>query len=59
MIAGNDVALQAGRDTTLVASKITAGNEAYLYSGNAHVVGEVIKLALGERDGKLKLAVID
>ena len=35
------------------------GRVGYLYSGNAHVVGEVIKLALGERDGKLKLAVID
>lgn len=33
------------------------GRVGYLYSGNAHVAGEVIKLALGERDGKLKLAV--
>ncbi|WAH59582.1 filamentous hemagglutinin N-terminal domain-containing protein [Pseudomonas silvicola] len=32
--AGNDFTSGAGRDTTLVASKITAGHEAYLYSGD-------------------------
>ena len=35
------------------------GRVGYLYSGNEHVVGEVIRLGLGERDGKLKLAVVD
>jgi filamentous hemagglutinin len=33
LTAGGDFRSQAGRDTTLVASKISAGNEAYLYSG--------------------------
>ncbi|NNA46774.1 filamentous hemagglutinin N-terminal domain-containing protein [Pseudomonas lactis] len=32
LTAGRDFTSQAGRDTTLVASKISAGNEAYLYS---------------------------
>ncbi|WP_409316811.1 DUF637 domain-containing protein [Pseudomonas sp. KCJK9016] len=32
-IAGGDVKTNSGRDTTLVASKISAGNEAYLYAG--------------------------
>ncbi|WP_248844506.1 DUF637 domain-containing protein, partial [Pseudomonas poae] len=31
---GGDFVSQAGRDTTIVASKISAGNEAYLYSGD-------------------------
>ncbi|MFL1558331.1 filamentous hemagglutinin N-terminal domain-containing protein, partial [Pseudomonas sp. O11] len=34
LTAGGDFTSQAGRDTTLVASKISAGNEAYLYSGD-------------------------
>ncbi|WP_439863546.1 two-partner secretion domain-containing protein [Pseudomonas antarctica] len=34
LTAGGDFVSQAGRDTTLVASKISAGNEAYLYSGD-------------------------
>lgn len=34
LTAGGDFKSQAGRDTTLVASKISAGNEAYLYSGD-------------------------
>jgi filamentous hemagglutinin len=33
-IAGGDVKTTSGRDTTLVASKISAGNEAYVYAGN-------------------------
>ncbi|WP_460064180.1 two-partner secretion domain-containing protein [Pseudomonas sp. S2_H08] len=33
-IAGGDVKTNSGRDTTLVASKISAGNEAYVYAGN-------------------------
>ena len=33
-IAGGDVKTSSGRDTTLVASKISAGNEAYVYAGN-------------------------
>ena len=33
LTAGGDFVSQAGRDTTVVASKISAGNEAYLYSG--------------------------
>lgn len=32
-IAGGDVKTSSGRDTTLVASKISAGNEAYVYAG--------------------------
>jgi filamentous hemagglutinin len=32
--AGNNFNAQAARDTNLIASKIIAGNEAYLYSGN-------------------------
>ena len=32
--AGNNFNAQAARDTNLIASKISAGNEAYLYSGN-------------------------
>jgi len=34
LTAGGDLVSQAGRDTTIVASKISAGNEAYLYSGD-------------------------
>ncbi|VVP30827.1 hypothetical protein PS862_04358 [Pseudomonas fluorescens] len=34
LAAGGDFTSQAGRDTTIVASKISAGNEAYLYSGD-------------------------
>jgi filamentous hemagglutinin len=34
LTAGGDFTSQAGRDTTIVASKISAGNEAYLYSGD-------------------------
>ncbi|MGB3124251.1 MAG: filamentous hemagglutinin N-terminal domain-containing protein [Pseudomonas sp.] len=34
LTAGGDFVSQAGRDTTIVASKISAGNEAYLYSGD-------------------------
>ncbi len=33
-IAGGDVKTSSGRDTTLVASKISAGNEAYVYARN-------------------------
>lgn len=33
-IAGGDVKTSSGRDTTLIASKISAGNEAYVYAGN-------------------------
>lgn len=33
LTAGANFVSRAGRDTTLVASKISAGNEAYLYSG--------------------------
>lgn len=33
-IAGGDVKTNSGHDTTLVASKISAGNEAYVYAGN-------------------------
>ncbi|MCD5977724.1 DUF637 domain-containing protein [Pseudomonas sp. CDFA 611] len=32
--AGGDVALRAGQDMALVSSKITAGNQAYVYAGN-------------------------
>ncbi|WP_294850741.1 hypothetical protein [uncultured Gemmiger sp.] len=35
------------------------GRVGYLYSAKEHSAGEVIKLGLGERDGKLKLAVVD
>lgn len=34
LTAGGDFVSQAGRDTTIVASRISAGNEAYLYSGD-------------------------
>jgi filamentous hemagglutinin len=34
VLTGGDFVSQAGRDTTIVASKISAGNEAYLYSGD-------------------------
>src|SRR5450830_1326246 len=34
LTASGDFVSQAGRDTTIVASKISAGNEAYLYSGD-------------------------
>ncbi|MBA1302187.1 cytidine deaminase-like fold-containing protein [Pseudomonas carnis] len=34
LTAGWDFVSQAGRDTTIVASRISAGNEAYLYSGD-------------------------
>ncbi len=34
LVAGGDVDLQAGKDLTLVASRIEAGDEAYLYAGN-------------------------
>ncbi|WP_123360798.1 two-partner secretion domain-containing protein [Pseudomonas frederiksbergensis] len=34
LTAGGNFTSQAGRDTTIVASKISAGNEAYLYSGD-------------------------
>ncbi|TFY84768.1 filamentous hemagglutinin N-terminal domain-containing protein [Pseudomonas nabeulensis] len=33
LTAGANFTSQAGRDTTLIASRISAGNEAYLYSG--------------------------
>ncbi|WP_460161004.1 two-partner secretion domain-containing protein [Pseudomonas sp. S2_B10] len=33
-IAGGDVKTSSGRDTTLISSKISAGNEAYVYAGN-------------------------
>ncbi|MHC8412486.1 two-partner secretion domain-containing protein [Pseudomonas sp. Hz4] len=32
--AGGNVKTSSGRDTTLIASKISAGNEAYVYAGN-------------------------
>jgi len=32
--AGGNVVTRSGRDTTLIASKISAGNEAYVYAGN-------------------------
>jgi filamentous hemagglutinin family protein len=32
--AGGNVVTSSGRDTTLIASKISAGNEAYVYAGN-------------------------
>jgi filamentous hemagglutinin len=34
LTAGGDFVSQAGRDTTIVASRISAGNEAYLHSGD-------------------------
>ncbi|WP_332847348.1 two-partner secretion domain-containing protein [Pseudomonas lactucae] len=34
LTAGGNFTSQAGRDTTIVASRISAGNEAYLYSGD-------------------------
>ncbi|MFZ6045087.1 filamentous hemagglutinin N-terminal domain-containing protein [Pseudomonas sp. CR3202] len=34
VVAGRDVDLQAGKDLTLVASRIEAGDEAFLYAGN-------------------------
>ena len=34
------------------------GRVGYLYSSKAHAVGDVVRLGLAERDGKLRLAVV-
>ncbi|MGC5700858.1 hemagglutinin repeat-containing protein [Pseudomonas sp. NFXW11] len=39
LVAGGNVALKAGEDLELTASRVTAGNEAYLYAGSRLLVG--------------------
>lgn len=34
------------------------GRVGYLYSSKPHAVGDVVRLGLAERDGKLRLAVV-